>query len=91
MTCGLKLDGLKAAARTVVKERDVLGREEKAPAFDTDSLLDHVRQAVAVLRKLKGRCVDTSDDAFQAVLDLEADSPGPSASTRRAGSSSSGA
>ena len=54
MTCGLKLDALKAAARTVVKERDILGREETAPPFGADSLLDRVRAAVATLRGAEG-------------------------------------
>ena len=46
MTCDLKLDALKAAARTMVKERDILGREEKAPPFGADCLLDRMRAAV---------------------------------------------
>ena len=71
MTCGLKLDALKAAARTVVKERDILGREEKAPAFGADSLLDRMRAAVATLQSLKRKCVDRDDDAYRSVLDLE--------------------
>ena len=73
MTCGLKLDALKAAARTVVKERDILGREETAPAFGADSLLDRVRAAVATLRGLKTKCVNRDDDAYRSVLDLESD------------------
>ena len=73
MACDLKLDALEAAARTVVKERDILGREEKAPPFGVDSLLDRTRAAVATLRPLKARCLDREDDAFQAVLELEAD------------------
>ena len=73
MTCGLKLDALKAAARTVVKERDILGREEKAPPFGADSLLDRVRAAVATLRGLKAKCVNRDDDAYRSVLDLESD------------------
>ena len=73
MTCGLKLDALKAAARTVVKERDILGREEKAPPFGVDSLLDRLRAAVATLQGLKGKCVNREDDAYRSVLDLESD------------------
>jgi ATP-dependent helicase/nuclease subunit A len=73
MACDLKLDALKAAARTVVKERDILGREETSPPFAPDGLLGRMRAAVATLRPLKARCLDPEDDAFQAVLELEAD------------------
>jgi ATP-dependent exoDNAse (exonuclease V) beta subunit len=73
MACDLKLDALKDAARTVVKERDILGREEKAPPFGVDSLLDRVRSTVATLQALKRKCVDRDDEAYRSVLDLESD------------------
>ena len=73
MTCELKLEDLKAAARTVVKERDILGREQEAPPFGGDSLLDRMRAAVVTLRGLKPKCTNRDDGAYRSVLDLESD------------------
>lgn len=46
MTCDLELQDLREAARTIVNERDILGREEKAPPFDPHSLLSRLVRVV---------------------------------------------
>ena len=68
-----RAEDLREAARTIVKERDILGREEKAPPFDADSLLETMRAAVAALQPLKTNCVDRGRRRLPVVLDLEAD------------------
>ncbi|HEX9185883.1 MAG TPA: UvrD-helicase domain-containing protein, partial [Vicinamibacteria bacterium] len=73
MACDLKLTAVRQAARIMVGERDVLGLPEPEPAFGPEGLLDRLREAVRTLGPLKGSCTDRENEAYQNVLDLEAD------------------
>jgi hypothetical protein len=73
MICDLELKDFREAARTIVNERDIFGREEQAPRFDVDNLLETMREAAKAVQPLKTSCVDLEDDAYKAALDLEAD------------------
>ena len=68
----LKLDGLRKGARRVVAERDILRRATEASSFDRTSLVKEMERAVEELAPLKEYCTDPADNAYQALLDLEA-------------------